>query len=165
MFNGKWVDKCICKRRFTCADVKARHSPEQEQDMNVFVPTPTPDAHSLLEVARVAACELETVAAFLFGTRGAQQGKPVYIGAPPEWWDIFVEWSDQLSKAERELCKMRDIWFRLDGNLYGRWAAGSVYRDELKEVLGKLRPHFEFNACITTTARMSPCFTTMTFSA
>ena len=119
--------------------------------MNVFVPTPTPKAHSLLEVAALrkgySMRTLDIVAAFLIGTgRGAQQGKPVYIRAPPEWWDIFVEWSDQLPKAERELYKtrFRDVWFRLDGNLYGRRTAGSVYRDELEEVLGKLRPHFEF---------------------
>ena len=111
VFNGKWVDKCskgIYKSRFTCADVKASDSPEQEQDMSVFVPTPTPEAHSLLEVAALrkgySMRTLDIVAAFLIGTdRGAQQGKPVYIRAPPEWWDIFVEWSDQLPKAEREL--------------------------------------------------------------
>ena len=53
MFHHKCVDKCSkgpYKSRFTCADVKARYSAEQEADLDVFVPTPTPESHSLLEV-------------------------------------------------------------------------------------------------------------------
>ena len=35
--------------------------------------------------------------------------------------------------------------FRVDGNLYGRRTAGSVYRDELEEVLtGKLSQEYDF---------------------
>ena len=44
LFRAKWVDKCDrgrYKSRCTCADVKARYSPEQEAEMDVFVPTPT----------------------------------------------------------------------------------------------------------------------------
>ncbi len=53
VFHHKWVDKCskgTYKSRFTCADVKARYSAEQEADLDVFVPTSTPKSHSLLEV-------------------------------------------------------------------------------------------------------------------
>ena len=54
IFHFKWVDKQrdgVYKSRFTCADVKRKYSSEEEQDMNVFVPTPTPESHALLEVS------------------------------------------------------------------------------------------------------------------
>ena len=41
----------VYKSRFTCADVKRKYRSEEEQDMNVFVPTPTPESHALLEVS------------------------------------------------------------------------------------------------------------------
>ena len=73
LFRAKWVDKCDrgrYKSRCTCADVKARYSPEQEAEMDVFVPTPTPESHSLLEVAALhnegwVTRSLDIVAAFL----------------------------------------------------------------------------------------------------
>ena len=53
IFSHKWVDKCskgVHKSRFTCADVKkARYSAEEEEGLDVFVPTPTPESHNLLE--------------------------------------------------------------------------------------------------------------------
>ena len=56
IFSDKWVDKCskgVHKSRFTCADVKARYSAEEEEGLDVFVPTPTPESHNLLEVYAV----------------------------------------------------------------------------------------------------------------
>ena len=53
IFSHKWVDKCskgAYKSRFTCADVKARYTASEEEGLDVFVPTPTPEAHNLLEV-------------------------------------------------------------------------------------------------------------------
>ncbi|CAE7197770.1 unnamed protein product [Symbiodinium sp. CCMP2592] len=87
LFRAKWADKCDkgrYKSRCTCADVKARYSPEQEAGLDVFVPTPTPESHSLLEVAALhnegwVTRSLDIVAAFLIGKdRGAAEGRPVY---------------------------------------------------------------------------------------
>ena len=70
--SHKWVDKCSKgrhKSRFTCADVKARYSAEEEDGLDVFVPTPTPESHNLLEVYALQNCfytrSLDIVAAFL----------------------------------------------------------------------------------------------------
>ena len=81
------MDKCskgMYKSRFTCADVKARYSAEQEAELDVFVPTPTPESHSLLEVYALqkewCTPSVDIVAAFLIGRdRGASEGKPVYM--------------------------------------------------------------------------------------
>ena len=105
VFHHKWVDKCskgTYKSRFTCADRKARYSAEQEADLDVFVPTPIPESHSLLEVCALqknwCTRSLDIVAAFLIGRdRGASEGKPVYVRAPIEWHDLFEEWLSTLS--------------------------------------------------------------------
>ena len=51
--------------------MKARYSAEQEADLDVFVPTPTPESHSLLKVYALqkkwCARSLDIVAAFLIG--------------------------------------------------------------------------------------------------
>jgi hypothetical protein len=81
----KWVDKCskgAHKSRFTCADVKARYSAEEEEGLDVFVPTPTLESHNRLEVYALQngfyTRSLDIVAAFLIGKdRGATEGKPV----------------------------------------------------------------------------------------
>ena len=99
MFCHKWVDKCskgAHKSRFTCADVKARYSAEEEEGLDVFVPTPIPESHNLLEVYALQNCfytrNLDIVAAFLIGKdRGATEGKPVYVRAPVEWHGLFLE--------------------------------------------------------------------------
>ena len=61
----------IYKSRFTCADIKRKYSPEEEAKMRVFVPTPTPESHALLEVSALrsghAMRTLDIVAAFLIG--------------------------------------------------------------------------------------------------
>ena len=142
VFHHKWVDKCskgTYKSRFTCADVKARYSAEQEADLDVFVPTPTPESHSLLEVYALqnkwCTRSLDIVAAFLIGRdRGASEGKPVYVRAPVEWHDLFEEWLSTLPAGEKAKYKdcFKEMCFRLDGNLYGRRTAGSVYRNELQ---------------------------------
>ena len=76
----------------------------------------------------------DIVAAFLIGKdRGAQAGEYVYMRAPPEWKPIYDEWVRELPPAQR--IPFEDVVFRLDRNLYGRRAAGSVYRDELEEIL------------------------------
>ena len=93
IFHYTWVDKAkggVYKSRFTCADVKRGYTVEEEQDLKVFVPTPTPEAHSLLEVRALqhghATRTFDIVAAFLIGKdRGAQTGEYVYVRAPPEW--------------------------------------------------------------------------------
>ncbi|CAE7320371.1 RE2 [Symbiodinium pilosum] len=121
IFRYTWVDKAkggVYKSRFTCADVKRGYTAEEEQDLKVFVPTPTPEAHSLLEVR-------------------AQTGEYVYMRAPPEWRPLYDEWVREISPAQR--IPFEDVVFRLDGNLYGRRTAGSVYRDELEEIGPKER--------------------------
>ncbi|CAE7295435.1 unnamed protein product [Symbiodinium sp. CCMP2592] len=156
LFRAKWVDKCDkgrYKSRCTCADVKARYSPEQEAGMDVFVPTPTPESHSLLEVAALhnegwVTRSLDIVAAFLIGRdRGAAEGCPVYMHAPVEWRELFDQWVLEQPTKDQQWYRdhFRDFVFRVDGNLYGRRTAGSVYRDELEEVLtGKLSKDYDF---------------------
>ena len=121
--------------------------------MHVFVPTPTPESHSLLEVAALhnegwVTRSLDIVAAFLLGNdRGAAEGRPVYMHAPVEWRDLFEEWVKVQPAKEQAWLRdhFRDFVFRVDGNLYGRRTAGSVYRDELEEVLtGKLSQEYDF---------------------
>ncbi|CAE7413014.1 RE1 [Symbiodinium sp. CCMP2592] len=145
VFHYKWVDKVkegTVKSRFTCADVKRAYTEEQEQDLRVFVPTPTPEAHALLEITALqkgcATRSFDIVAAFLIGQdRGAQQEKWVYVRPPPEWRPIWKEWvRAQPPEQQPNLWESFDqMLFRLDGNLYGRRTAGSVYRDELEELL------------------------------
>ena len=144
-FHYKWVDKVkegVAKSRFTCADVKRAYTAEQEQDLRVFVPTPTPEAHALLEITALQqGCAMRTfdiVAAFLIGQDcGAQEEKWVYMRPPPEWRPIWEEWVREQPPAQqvRLWGQFSEMLFRLDGNLYGRRTAGSVYRDELEEVL------------------------------
>ena len=144
-FHYKWVDKVkegVAKSRFTCADVKRAYTAEQEQDLRVFVPTPTPEAHALLEITALQkGCAMRTfdiVAAFLIGQdRGAQEEKWVYMRPPPERRPIWEEWVREQPPADQTRLwgQFNEMLFRLDGNLYGRRTAGSVYRDELEEVL------------------------------
>ena len=152
VFGHKWVDKSsrgVHKSRFTCADVKARYTSAQENELDVFVPTPTPESHALLEIYALQqgyfTRSMDIVAAFLIGAdRGATEGKPVYVRAPAEWEDIFLEWLKTLAPAGRSRYqhRFRELLFRLDGNLYGRRTAGSVYRNELEEILiKKLNPN------------------------
>ncbi|CAE7394224.1 RE2 [Symbiodinium sp. CCMP2592] len=133
--------------------VKARYSPEQEAGLDVFVPTPTPESHSLLEVAALhnegwVTRSLDIVAAFLIGKdRGAAEGRPVYMYAPVEWRELFDQWVLEQPAKDQQWYRdhFRDFVFRVDGNLYGRRTAGSVYRDELEEVLaGKLAKDYDF---------------------
>ena len=141
----KWVDKVkdgVCKSRFTCADTRRSYTPEMEQDMRVFVPTPTPEAHALLEITALQrGCAMRTfdiVAAFLIGKdRGAQNENWVYMRPPAEWKPIFDQWVREQPPSEQSKLRgqFADMLFRLDGNLYGRRTAGSVYRDELEELL------------------------------
>ena len=110
--------------------------------IDVFVPTPTPESHSLLEVYALqnkwCTRSLDIVAAFLIGRdRGATEGKPVYVRAPVEWHDLFEEWLSTLPAGEKAKYKecFKEMYFRLDGNLYGRRTAGSVYRNELEAII------------------------------
>ncbi|CAE7721094.1 unnamed protein product [Symbiodinium sp. CCMP2592] len=130
LFRAKWVDKCDkgrYKSRCTCADVKARYSPEQEAGLDVFVPTPTPESHSLLEVAALhnegwVTRSLDIVAAFLIGKdRGAAEGRPVYMHAPVEWRELFDQWVLEQPVKDQQWYRdhFRDFVFRVDGNLYG----------------------------------------------
>ena len=156
IFHFKWVDKCkegVYKSRFTCADVKRNYSEAEEEQLRVFVPTPTPESHSLLEVSALfhshATRTFDIVAAFLIGRdRGAQEGNPCYMRAPEEWRPIFEERvRDTFPPHEvaRRLKSFPAYMFRLDGNLYGRRTAGSVCRDELEEILvEKMKPTFCF---------------------
>ena len=54
-----------------------------------------------------------------------------------EWRPIWEEWVREHPPAEQAALwrQFDDMLFRLDGNLYGRRTAGSVYRDELEELL------------------------------
>ena len=155
IFHFKWVDKCkegVYKSRFTCADVKRNYSEAEEEQLRVFVPTPTPESHRFLEVSALFhshATTFNIVAAFLIGrNRGAQEGNPCYMRAPEEWRPIFEEWvRDTFPPHEvaRRLKSFPAYMFRLDGNLYGRRTAGSVYRDEFEEILvEKMKPTFCF---------------------
>ena len=122
--------------------MKARYSTEQEADLDVFAWTPTPESHSLLEVYALqkkwCTRSLDIVAAFLIGRdRGASEGKPVYVRAPVEWHDLFGEWLSTLPAGEKAKYKdsFKEMYFPLDGNLYGRRTAGSVYRNELEGII------------------------------
>ena len=62
--------------------MKARYSAEEEEGLDVFVPTPTLESHNRLEVYALQngfyTRSLDIVAAFLIGKdRGATEGKPV----------------------------------------------------------------------------------------
>ena len=155
IFHYKWVDKAKegnYKSRFTCADIKRKYSEAEEQDLRVFVPTPTPESHAVLEVSALlkghAMRTFDIVAAFLIGQdRGAQTGEYVYMRPPPEWKPIFEEWVREHppNMQAAMLAAFNDYYFRLDGNLYGRRTAGSVYRDEFEEILcQRLSPEFSF---------------------
>lgn len=135
--------------------------------MNVFVPTPTPESHALLEVSALrhghAMRTFDIVAAFLIGQdRGAQEGEPVYMRAPPEWRPLFEEWVSQQPWTPAQIAEAKapfaDSLFRLEGNPYGRRTAGSVYRDELEDILcTKPKPEFEFKRGVR-----DPCVTVVT---
>ena len=77
--------------------------------------------------------------------REASEGNWVYVRAPVEWYELFQEWLATLPPADRSRYqhRFRDVLFRLDGNLYGRRTAGSVYRDGLEEIMiGKFTKRF-----------------------
>ncbi|CAE7213819.1 unnamed protein product [Symbiodinium sp. CCMP2592] len=118
LFRAKWVDKCDKgrhKSRCTCADVKARYSPEQEAGLDVFVPTPTPESHSLLEVAALrnegwVTRSLDIVAAFLIGKdRGAAEGRPVYMHAPVEWRELFDQWVLEQPAKDQQWDELEEV--------------------------------------------------------
>ena len=157
VFHYTWVDKQrdgVHKSRFTCADIKRKYTSAEEAEMRVFVPTPTPESHALLEVSALkhghAMRTFDIVAAFLIGQdRGAQQGEPVYMRAPPEWRPLFDAWVSEQQWNPETMEEVRaafsEYMFRLEGNVYGRRTAGAVYRDEFEEILcTKLQPEFEF---------------------
>ena len=82
------VKEGVAKSRFTCADVKRAYSAEQEQDLRLFVPTPTPEAQALLEITALqSGCAMrifDIVAAFLIGKdRGVQEKNWVYMRVTP----------------------------------------------------------------------------------
>ena len=145
VFGHKCVDKnSLCRRQ------GALH--QQEAEMNVFVPTPAAESHAFLEVYALLngymTRSLDIVAAFLIEEdRGASEGKWAYVRAPVEWYELFQEWLATLPPAGRSRYqhRFRDVLFGLDGNLYGRRTAGSVYRDELEEIMiGKFNKRFQF---------------------
>ena len=115
IFHHKWVDKNkggVYKSRFTCADIKARSTAQQEEEMNVFVPTPAPESHALLEVYALA------------NGFHTSEGKPVYVRAPTEWYELFESfeaWLCTFAPADQAKYRHRfkDVLFRLDGNLGG----------------------------------------------
>ena len=101
--------------------------------------------------------------AFLIGQdRGAQEGEPVYMRAPPEWRPLFEKWVSQQPWTPAQIAEAKapfaDSLFRLEGNPYGRRTAGSVYRDELEDILcTKPKPEFEFKRGVR-----DPCVTVVT---
>ena len=107
------IDKCskgAYKSRITCADVKARYSAAEEEGLDVFVPTPTPEANNLLEVYALMndffTRSLDIVAAFLiWQDRGAAEGKHVYMRPPVEWYEVFLSWLETFPASERS-------WYR-----------------------------------------------------
>ena len=122
--------------------------------MRVFVATPTPESHALLEVSALrsghAMRTFDIVAAFLIGQdRSAQAGDPVFMRAPREWRPLFEVWVSQQPWTPEEMeaakASFADYMFRLEGIRCGRRTAGSVYRDELEDILcNKFRPEFQF---------------------
>ncbi|CAE8593271.1 unnamed protein product, partial [Polarella glacialis] len=108
VFAHKWVDKCskgLRKSRLTCADIKAKYTSEENDELDVHSSTPLPESHGLLEVKALLhywpTMTADVIAAFLIGLDcGDAYGSP-----------------------------------RLDGNLYGRRTAGAVYRHALEEIL------------------------------
>ena len=57
--------------------------------------------------------------------------------APVEWHDLFEEWLSTLPAGEKAKYKdyIKEMYFLLDGNLYGRCTARSVYRNELEAII------------------------------
>ena len=86
------------------------------------------------------------MAASLIGKdRGATEGKPVYVRPPVERQELYSDWLKSLPSADRSYYEVfKDIVFRLDGDLYGRRTAGSVYRDELEQILVERLPADKF---------------------
>ena len=90
--------------------------------MDVFVPTPTPESHSLLEVYALQhgfyTRSMDIVAAFLIGAdRGAAEGNHVYMRAPPAWEDVFHEWLSGLAPPDQARLRYR---FK---DLFSAWTA------------------------------------------
>ena len=144
VFQHKWVDKKTkgeYKSRCTCADVKAKYTKAQNDELDVNVPTPLPESHIYIEIFALLhdypMVEADILQAFLIGVdAGAQNGKPVFMH-PPKEWDL-QEWlqdKDEGLKAYFHGYTTKDVVWRLDGNLYGRRTAGAVYRKELEEVI------------------------------
>ncbi|CAE8740486.1 unnamed protein product, partial [Polarella glacialis] len=149
VFAHKWVDKCskgLRKSRLTCADIKAKYTSEENDELDVRCPTPLPESHGLLEVKALLrywpTMTADVIAAFLIGLDcGDAYGSPVFMRPPTEWniqnWlatqgaDVQAAFRGATRKDFWKLCV---VW-RLDGNLYGRRTAGAVYRHELEEIL------------------------------
>ena len=59
--------------------------------------------------------------------------------APREWRPLFEVWVSQQPWTPEEMeaakASFADYMFRLEGNRYGRRTAGSVYKDELEDIL------------------------------
>ena len=154
-FNHVWVDKKSkgeTKSRFTCADVKAKYTKEQNRQLDVHVPTPLPESHALLEVLALLfdwpMMDADVVAAFLIGKDSAASvGEHVYM-TPPKEWDLQEWLADKPAELQAYFlgCETRDVMWRVDGNLYGRRTAGATYRHELQEILtvGLACKGFEF---------------------
>ena len=74
IFHDAWVDKCkegVYKSRFCCSGLKKKYSQQEEEQLRVFVPTPTLESRALFEVSALrhghAMRTFDIVAAFLIG--------------------------------------------------------------------------------------------------
>ncbi|CAE8683062.1 unnamed protein product [Polarella glacialis] len=144
VFAHKWVDKCskgLHKSRLTCADIKAKYTSEENDELDVHCPTPLPESHGLLEVKALLhywpTMTADVIAAFLIGLDcGDAYGSPVFM-RPPTEWNIQNWLATQGAGVQAAFrgATHKDIVWRLDGKLYGRRTAGAVYRHELEEIL------------------------------
>ena len=145
LFNHKWVDekqKGVVKSRCTCADLKAKYSPEENAELDTHVPTPLPESRILLEqkalLEQWPTLTADIVQAFLIGLDpGDAAGQPVHMRSPKEW--NFLAWLARRTKAvQAEYSHYRttdDVVWEVTGDLCGRRTAGAVYRHELEEIL------------------------------
>ena len=134
------------KSRFTVADVKKRYSQQAlEDERSCSTPIPSQEPHSCFEIYALKhgllARSLDIVQAFTIALDpGDKQGNPVYVRTCKEFQPFIDTWT-QGTEFEGRSCDTFHL--RVDGNLFGRRTAPSVYRDEFERRVTAL-PDYTF---------------------
>ena len=138
LFPPCWVDKKrsgVVKCRFTVADVKKRYSKQAlEDERSCSTPTPSEEAHACFEIYALKhgllTRSLDIVQAFTIGLDpGGPKGNPVYVRTCKEFQPFIDIWTKGTGYEGRSWDTSH---LRVDGNLFGRRTAPSVYRDEFE---------------------------------